>query len=81
MTEELIKLVFTAEDKEEIRSGLKQIILDAFREDIHGYLSDNYLINYEDLFEEIMNEAKDDVKEVVKKIMIEKLMKKVEDTL
>jgi hypothetical protein len=80
MGEELIKLIFTTEDKIELKEGIKRIILNAFEEDIKEHLSKEYLIDYNDFFGEISMEVEAEVKGKIKEAMVEKLMKQFEES-
>ena len=80
MGEELIKLIFTTEDKVELKEGIKKIILDAFEEDIKEHLSKEYLIDYNDFFGEISMEVEAEVKGKIKEAMVDKLMKQFEES-
>jgi hypothetical protein len=72
--EDLIKLVFTESDREDMKEKLKEIIIDAFREDINAHLDNNYLIDYEEFFENIIEEAKSDVEGKLKSMLVDKMM-------
>jgi hypothetical protein len=80
MGEELIKLIFTTEDKIELKEGIKKIILDAFEEDIKEHLSKEYLIDYNDFFGEISMEVEAEVKGKIKEAMVDRLMKQFEES-
>jgi hypothetical protein len=81
MNEKLLSMIFDKEDKTELRDGLKQIILDAFDEDMREYLSKAYLLNYEEFFDEIVHEASEEVKGKIKDALVDKMMREAVDKL